>query len=579
VSPRAREGLLLLGLAACGGDAEPPAREPAGSPPIEAASSPAAQDGPAGPWFVEHGADRGLDFVHQNGALPEKHLPETMGAGGALFDFDGDGDLDLYLVQGGPMRIGAGPGVFLEPEGALPPNRLYAGDGRGHFTDVTAGSGAAAHTGYGMAAVAADFDGDGHADLFVTNLGPDALLLGDGRGGFRDASAASGLADPRWTAGAVAFDAEGDGDLDLYVTAYLEVDLSAPLWCGDRRPGWRSVCHPDAYPGLADRFYENRGDATFEDATLRAGLGDNAGKGLGVVAFDAEGDGDLDLYVANDSCENRLWLNDGLGRFEDGTLLSGTGVNGRGATEAGMGLAVGDVDGDLRAELFVTNFDNESNTLYGNLGGGRFRDRTAQAGLEAPSRLPVGFGTALADFDHDGDLDLAVANGHIIDNIALYHDGKTHAQRAQAFENDGQGRFRELPPEELGDLAAQPLVGRGLYPGDLDGDGDLDLLVTTCGGPARLFENVRARSPGFSLRGLPHGARVVVRTRDGRALLRTAAAPVSYFGQGAAEVHLGLAPEQVLELVVEPLHGGAPRQLEGAALSVNGRAVVDLGGG
>ena len=565
----------------------PGTTEPTGAHPARAPRGPrgdpgdphasAAAESEAGSWFVERTEDWGVDFVHAAGALPEKHLPETMGAGAALFDCDGDGDLDLYLVQGGPMRLGDGPGRFREPPSSggapLPPNRLYLNRGDGRMTDATAESGAAAHTGYGMGVVAGDFDGDGHTDLFVTNLGADALLLGDGAGRFRDGSSAAGVDDPRWTAGAVAFDAEGDGDLDLYVTAYLEVDLSEPLWCGDRRPGWRSVCHPDAYPGLADRFYLNHGDGSFADRTAEAGLADNLGKGLGVVAFDANGDGHLDLYVANDSVENRLWLGDGEGRFEDGTLLSGTGVNGRGATEAGMGLAVGDVDGDLREDLFVTNFDNESNTLYRNLGDGRFGDWTAPAGLEAASRLPVGFGTALVDLDHDADLDLVVANGHIIDNIHLYHDGKTHAQPVQAFENDGAGRFRELGPDELGPLAAAR-VGRGLYPGDLDGDGDLDLVLTECGGPARLFENVRARTPGLLLDGLPDGARVRIRLRDGRELARRALAPVSYFGQGGREVHLGAGPE-----VIEWLELGAPgggRRIAGADLVPGARRVVHL---
>jgi hypothetical protein len=594
-----RLGWLCLGAAACGGGAAQP-DEPradlgptAGRRETGAPGSGAEEDltGLAAPeqastagrppvetWFVERTADWGLDFVHQAGALPEKHLPETMGAGAVLFDCDGDLDLDLYLIQGGPMRLGAGPGKFAEPPGELPPNRLYLNDGSGRFRDATATSGAAAHTGYGMGALSADFDRDGRADLFVTNLGADALFLGDGQGSFRDASQAAGIADPRWTSGALAFDADGDRDVDLYVAAYLEVDLDLPLWCGDRRPGWRSVCHPDAYAGLSDRFYRNRGDGTFEDATAAAGFDQDVGKGLGAMALDVEGDGDLDVFVANDSNGNRMWFNRGDGTFEDGTLISATGVDGYGRTEASMGLAFGDVDGDLLPEIFLTGFDDESDTLYQNLGGGRFRDATAQAGLEAPTRLPVGFGAALADFDHDADLDLVVANGHIIDNIALYHDGKTHAQRALVFANDGQGHFSQLSPEELRGLD-EAMVGRGLYPGDLDGDGDLDLLVTQCGGPARLFENVRPTTAGFSIRGLPDGAAVRVRTADGRELVRWASAPVSYFGQGSPYLHLGLAPAEVVELTVFPPYGGAPRSIETEALVPDARRLVDLSGG
>ena len=553
--------LLPFALAACGEDG-------------------AAPETPRTGWFVDRTEEWGLDFGHEAGLSTEKHLPETMGAGAALVDVDGDGDLDLYLLQGGPMRLaGEEAGTFLEPPGPLPTNQLWLNDGAGHFANATAASGDAAHTGYAMGVCAGDVNGDGAVDLYVTNLGDDVLLLGDGAGSFQDGTRAAGLGDGRWTGAATFFDADGDGHLDLYVAGYLEVDLGHPMWCGKREDGWRSVCHPDAYPGLADRFWKNRGDGTFERATAAAGFTDTTGKGLGTAAFDADGDGDLDLYVANDSTENRLWINLGDGRFEDGTLLSGTGVNGRGATEAGMGIAVGDTDGDGRPDLFVTNFDDESNTLYANEGDGIFRDVTAARGLEAASRLPVGFGTVLADFDHDGDLDLAVANGHIVDNIALYHDGKTHAQRAQLFENDGRGRFRERPGA-AGALAAEPFVGRGLYSGDLDGDGDLDLLLTQCGGRARLLENIRPTSPGLVLTGLAPGSRVVVRTRNGRRFVRPAGSQVSYFGQCAPGVHLGLAAGAIESLTVRPpLAGAEPLEVKGPLSGTRFDLGVWSGGG
>jgi hypothetical protein len=526
---------VLVLLAGCGGEG---AQEAGGAPATEA---PAA-------WFADASADSGVSFVHQDGATSEKHLPESMGAGGALFDADEDGDLDLYLVQGGPMRLpGPGPGTFAEPPGPLPPNELWLNDGRARFRDATRESGDAADTGYGMGVAVGDADGDGHADLYVANLGADVFVAGDGRGRFTRREA--GLGDERWTTAALFFDADGDGDLDLYVTGYVEIDLAHPEWCGLREPGWRSVCHPDQYPGLQDRFWRNRGDGSFQDATEAAGLADSWGKGLGALASDLDADGDLDLYVANDSTENRLWANDGRGRFVDATLLSGTGVDGRGATEAGMGLASGDVDGDLDLELFVTNFDDESNTLYANEGGLLFGDRTAESGLEAPSRVPVGFGTVFADFDQDGDLDLAVANGHIIDNIQLYHDGKTHAQRAQLFANDGRGVFRELRAA-AGALGARPFVGRGLYSGDVDGDGDLDLVLTECGGPAHVFLNEAPAGGALVLAGLPAGTQVELRLASGRRLLREAGPQPSYFGACAAELHAGLGEDSAVALLV-----------------------------
>lgn len=527
---------LCVALSACGGDGDAPA--PTGE---------RASRAPEDVWFVDVTERAGLDFVHDAGLSPEKHLPETMGAGAAFLDADEDGALDLYLVQGGPMpRGGPTPGSFLAPEGDLPANRLMLGRGDGTFVDAGARAGDAAHTGYGMGVAAADADGDGHVDLYLTNLGPDALLRGDGRGSFRDVSAEAGIADGRWTSAATFFDADADGDLDLYVGGYVEVDLAHPLLCGGREPGWRSACHPDAYPGLPDRLWINDGAGRFHDGTAAAGMAASAGKALGVHAADFDGDGDVDVYTANDSVENRMWENLGDGTFVDSTLLSGTGVDERGATEAGMGVAVGDVDGDLDLDLFVTNFDDESNTLYENLGEGLFRDRTTRAGLDAPSRIPVGFGTLLCDFDLDGDLDLAVANGHIIDNIHLFHDGKTHAQPAQLFENDGTGRFAEVDAARAGGLCASPWVGRGLYAGDVDGDGDADVLLTQCGGPARLFENVASPGGGLQLAGLPVGTQVVIELEGGARRLREVATATSYFGQSALPLDTGARPGEVV---------------------------------
>lgn len=552
--PLALAATCVLLLCAC-------ADEPRGEPAAPGAGSAVTDGAAAGSrdtaaWFANVTASSGLAFTHDAGATPEKHLPETMGGGAALFDFDADGDLDVYLVQSGPMRVaGPTPGSFADPPGELLPNRLFANVGGGRFDDVTAASAAAADTGYGQGVVCGDVDGDGHLDLFVTNLGPDKLLLGDGRGGFSDATSRSpGLAGNAWSGGASLFDADNDGDLDLYVVHYVAIDVSEPEWCGDRKPGWRSFCHPDSYAGVSDHFWRNRGDGTFEDHTQSAGLSDSAGKGLGALAADFDDDGDLDLYVANDSVENRLWWNDGRGHFEDATLLSGTGVNRHGSTEAGMGLAAADVDGDLDLDLIVTNFDNESNTLYENEGRGLFADRTVQFGLEAASRLPVGFGVVFSDFDEDGDPDLAVANGHIIDNIQLYHDGKTHAQRAALFENQG-GRFHDRTAQG-GGLTAQSFVGRGLYAGDLDGDGDPDLLLTQCGGPAVLLENLRGGRHGLRIEGLPAGTRIEARTTGGRVLALESGPQPSYFGQSAPAVHIGLGEDALQNLRWRPLASG-----------------------
>ena len=493
-------------------------------------------DAKQAPWFRDVTQKSGINFVHDWGATPERHLPETMGAGAAIFDANEDGWLDIYFVQGGPFPPGAGEG--------LPTNRLYLNRANPfktgiNFVDATDQSGDAAHTGYGMGVTCGDANGDGHTDLYVTNFGPDVLLLGDGKGGFTDVTAASGIQDDRWTAGSAFFDADGDGDQDLYVTAYVAIDVEEPEWCGRKEEGWRSYCHPDQYEGLADRYWENQGDGTFLDRTKEAGLADNGGKGLGVLACDLDNDRDIDLYIANDGTENRLWLNDGKGHFTDRTMRSGTGVNANGLTEAGMGIAVGDVDHNRYLDLLVTNFDDESNTLY--LGRKQsFRDSTVISGLEAPSRLPVGFGVVLADFDHDTHLDLMVANGHIIHNIDLYHDGKTHAQALQLFAGGGDGSFAQVPPASAGDAFAGRYVGRGLYTGDLDNDGALDVVVTQCGGPAVVLENLTPQGRGFVIRGLEVGCEIQINYSSGddvTEFYRLSSSP-SYFGYCAKELHV-----------------------------------------
>jgi hypothetical protein len=542
--------ICLLSLFACGSEGPLPSetRHPASHETAEGSSG----------WFVDATAESGLDFLHVTGMTEQRQLPETMGAGAALSDFDGDGKLDIYLVQSGSLPS---PDRPLSAEPLFNALFLNNTEVTGRFSDHTLASGDAAHAGYGMGVAVGDVNNDGSSDLFVTNLGPDALLLNDGHAVFEDTTAETDLADERWTSSAAFFDADADGDLDLYVAAYVDIDLTNPPWCGRQEAGWRSYCHPDVFAGLPDRFYINDGAGRFTEATQQAGLSTRPGhhgKGLGVLAADFDDDGLQDLYVANDSVENRMWFNVGGGRFEDGTLISATGVNVRGLTEAGMGVATGDIDGDGDSDLFVTNFDDESNTLYRNDGDRLFSDVTARAGMDAESRLPVGFGTVLADLDADGDLDAAIANGHIIDNIALYHDGKTHAQHALLFTNDGNGRFADAS-NDAGAFTAQPVVGRGLYSGDLDGDGALDLVLTRSGEHALLLHN--AGPPGMPegqaaiLAGLPRGARVEATRSDGSRLIRRAGPQPSYFGQTSSRVHLGLGQQALLALNIR-LPGG-----------------------
>jgi hypothetical protein len=487
----------------------------------------------AGLRFEDVATGAGLSFVHATGATGSYHLPETMGAGAAWLDYDGDGILDLYVVQSG---------AFPPDRGADSANRLFRGLGNGRFEDASAASGAA-DRGYGQGVLAADLDGNGHTDLYVTNYGPDVLLRNRGDGTFEDRTEAAGLGLDGWSSSAAAADADGDGDLDLYVTRYVAYDEAEPIFCGDVDAGQREYCVPTLFLGATDRFYRNRGDGTFEDATVEAGVAPADGRGLGVLFTDLDGDTLPDVYVANDLSINLLYRNRGDGTFEPLSLVSGAGVNARGDAEAGMGVAAGDVDGDGDPDLAVTNFDVETNTLYRNLGGMRFEDVSAETGFGVPSFNLLGFGIVLADLDLDGDLDGYVANGHIHENPK--REGVSHAQRDLLLLGDGSGRFR---PAVCGPALEEARVGRGLAPADYDDDGDVDLLIVDSGGPLQLLRNDApgtGRFVGVSLDGRrPNthgvGSRVVLETRRGRQV-RWAAAGTSYQSTGDSRILFGLA--------------------------------------
>ena len=436
-----------------------------------AATATRAADRCGGLTLSDVAAPSGLSFEHRRGAGGEKHLPETMGAGAAWLDFDGDGLLDLYVVQSGPFP----------PDGsAAAANRLYRNLGRGRFAEVE-GAGGADDRGYGQGVGTADVDGDGDVDLFVANYGPDALLINDGQGRFEPrAIPASG----GWSSSAAFADSDGDGDLDLYVARYVAYDPREDVFCGDPATGERKYCDPTLFVGARDGFYLNRGDGTFEDATVSAGLAEERGRGLGVIFTDLDDDGHADLYVANDLTINLLFRNRGDGTFEPLSLLSGAGLNRQGKAEAGMGVAAGDVDGDGDPDLAVSNFDVETNTLYLNRGQMLFEDLSAESGFGVPSFNLLGFGLILADLDVDGDLDAYVANGHIYENPP--RETTSYEQPDLLLLGDGGGAFETV---ECGPAFASRRVGRGLAAADYDDDGDIDLAVTGNGGPLQLLRN------------------------------------------------------------------------------------------
>lgn len=475
----------------------------------------------------------GLSFRHHHGGSGQFYMTETMGSGVAVFDYDLDGDPDVFYVDSGAMR---------GYQGETPRSVLLRNDGGGRFVDVTGRSGIRV-TSYGMGATAGDVDGDSDLDLYVSAFGPDQLFRNDGDGTFTEVTARAGLGNPLWGTSAAFADTDADGDLDLYVTNYVDFSYEKNPICGNQRLGLRSYCHPDVFNGVPDRFYRNRGDGTFEDATAAAGFAPDAGNGLGVVFGDLDRDGDQDLYVANDMNPAFLFENKGKGRFEEIGLLSGTALSDLGKPEAGMGVDLGDVDGNGLQDIIKTHLDLQTNALYSNQGSLLFIDARYTSKLAEPSMYMVGFGTVFADLDQDGDLDNVVANGHIIHNAELFGTGTTYKQRNQLFENTGKGVFREVKDGGIDVVRSS----RGLAAGDLDQDGDLDLVVTNSDDLSEVYENVTSPAGGWlqvDLLGKAGntaavGARVELEA-GGRRQVREIRTGTSYLSQSALTLHFGL---------------------------------------
>jgi enediyne biosynthesis protein E4 len=447
------------------------------------------------PSFRDVTADSGLTVAYDNGARGRLELLAIMGPGAALFDYDGDGDLDLFLPQGGMLPSDRAVGAGRAPSGGgrlLRNDLVPLADGKlaARFVDVTARSGLATH-GYGVAAAVGDYDNDGAPDLFVGNIGADELWRNRGDGTFEEA-APPALAKPGWTSGASFTDLDGDGDLDLYVVEYVDPVADVHCFAESSRPDY---CGPAAYRALPDRLLRNDGGSptTWTDVSSAAGITAPPGPGLGVVASDADGDGRADLFVANDGQPNFLWRNQGGLRFADEGLLAGVALSREGLARAGMGVDAADVDGDGDEDLFVTNLSGEGDTLYVNLGDALFEDRTAESGLAAPSRPWTGFGTAFLDADLDGWLDLVAVNGavRLVHGSAAAAGGARPetqlAQPAQLYHNLGGGRFALAPTAEAGDALAVSRVARGLALGDVDEDGDTDLLIATNDAPPTML--------------------------------------------------------------------------------------------
>jgi hypothetical protein len=532
--------------------------------------------------FEEVAAASGLDFVHFNGMSGRYYFPEVMGAGGALVDVDNDGDLDVFLVQGAMLGPGLNDADALAPPrpGVPAGDRLYrndlARDGSGAarlaFTDVSAESGVGG-PGYGMGVAAGDYDNDGWVDLYVTRLGADRLLRNLGGGRFRDVTSESGTGDQRWSVSATFTDFDGDGWLDLAVANYVVFSYLEHKVCLSKR-GERGYCLPTSFRPEPARLYRNRGDGTFEDVSARAGI-ETPGNGLGIVAADFDDDGRQDLFVANDLMPNRLWLQGADRRFVDGALLAGCALTADGRAEASMGVDYGDYDGDGDDDLFITKFDGETNTLYRNDGKGQFLDATAGSGLGEPSFRLTGFGARFFDYDNDGGLDLVVTNGRVVfpPGADLAADPYPMAEPNLLFHNAGGGVFIDRSAE-AGAAFTTPMVGRGLATGDVDDDGDTDVLVTASSGPVRLFLNrVGERRPWVGIRlvgtDAPRdmaGATATATLDDGRALRRRVAADGSYASASDPRIVFGLGSAKAVTRVTVRWPDGSVEQWEAPPL-------------
>lgn len=540
-----RRELLLAGLTACAWPRNTRAALP---------RRPAQR-----PLFREAAADTGLDFYYFSGMSKERLDPEILGAGVALIDFDNDGDLDVYLLQGTMLKPGE-KSVLPPPAGWKPGNRLFRNmlseTGKLQFVDVTEKAGVG-HIGYGMGVAVGDYDNDGYQDIYVTNFGRNVLYHNNGDGTFTDVTEQAGVGDHRFSSSAAWVDYNGDGLLDLFVCDYVDFTVRDNKLCYNST-GELDYCSPLAYHPIPSRLYRNLGNGKFQDVSESSGISSSYGPALGVICMDFNGDSLIDIYVADDAMANRLWLNQGNGTFKESGLDRGLAYSANGAPKAGMGITADDIDNDGHLEVLVTNLHHEGVTLFRNDGKGLYDDVTTQYRLSQPTFGYTGYGVGFFDYDNDGLMDLFIANGAMTLIDSMENNPRPYAQKNQLFHNEGAGKGFQEVTEVAGPALQLIEVSRGAAFGDIDNDGNMDIVFTNKDGPVRLFLNnvhsgnhwllVRLEAPKSNRFGM--GARVGVFRQGMPTLWRHAHTDGSMLSASDIRVHFGLADNPRIDRVV-----------------------------
>ena len=517
-----------------------------------ASPSPSASPTPPRPSgaieFTDVTAQAGIRFKHNSGAFGKKYLPETIGAGCAFIDYDNDGWQDIILVNSMNWPEQKGAKSFLA---------LYHNNKDGTFTNVAGQAGLGVEM-YGIGVAVGDYDNDGNDDIYITCVGPNHLFRNLGAGKFSDVTTRAGVGDPGFSTSAAWLDYDNDGKLDLFVGNYVEWSPEKDIYCTLDNKN-KSYCTPQTYKGQSGTLYHNRGNGTFENATQKAGVADPSGKTLGIALLDYDNDGWMDMFVANDTEPNKLYHNNKNGTFTDEGIAAGVAFSSSGTARAGMGVDAADYDGSGRPSVIIGNFTNESMALYHNDGSGLFTDEAPTSGIGKQSAQSLTFATFFFDYDLDGLLDIFAANGHVSDDIAVVQPNVKYAQPPHVFHNKGKKKFEEVTAK-LGKAMQRSIVGRGAAYGDYDNDGDLDLLITTNNGPARLLRNdnanqndlLRVKLVGGKANRDGIGAIVTVKTSKGAKQAQMVRTGSSYASQSELPLVFGVGtPDETVTLTVE----------------------------